>query len=126
MVLKTEDLVFARGEDGQLIAQEVEIETGGTVKVKPLTRGKLQEIYAKATSSDIKEKLESDNEVLKSGLAEPILSEKDLIHLKPQIAAAISTAIIAVSMGISQEEVKDQAQKVIADQEIELKKNLVN
>ncbi|GAG21712.1 unnamed protein product, partial [marine sediment metagenome] len=94
-MLKIEDMVFTRGEDGNLIAQEVELELAGRedkpkVKVKPLTRGKLQEIYSKATTGTPEEKIQADSDVIKNGLVEPVLTDDQLKDLKPQYAAAIS------------------------------------
>lgn len=124
-MLKTEDLIFNRGDDGNLIAQEItlEMEGGPVVRVKPLTRGKLQEIYAKAKSSNEQEKLESDNEIIRQGLVEPTLTEEQLKDLKPNYATAISIGILAVSLGITQKEVQEKAEKMIHEQEDELKKN---
>ena len=124
-MLRTEDMIFKRGEDSKLIAQEVELKLEGkpTIKVRPLTRGKLQEIYAISTSGSTEEKVKADSEVIKSGLVEPELTDEQLADLKPQYAGAISTAILSVSLGISQDEVTAQAEKVLSNQEAELKKN---
>jgi len=64
-MVNVDDMIFSRSGDGTLIPQEVELlllKDKPTVKIIPLTRGKLQEIYAQATSQDVKEKLE---EILK-------------------------------------------------------------
>jgi len=125
-MLRIEDMVFQRGETGELIAREVELEglpDKPKVKIKPITRGKLQEIYATSESSD-GNKAKSDIEIIKSGLVEPVLTDEQLADLKPQYANAISIAILAVSVGMSQEEVSNKAQdEVIKQQEIDLKKN---
>ena len=124
-MLRIEDMVFQRGETGELIAREVELEglpDKPKVKIKPITRGKLQEIYATSESSD-GNKAKSDIEIIKSGLVEPVLTDEQLADLKPQYANAISIAILAVSVGMSQEEVSNKAQdEVIKQQEIDLKK----
>jgi len=125
-MLKAEDMTFHRGEDGNLLPQEVTLDTlkdKPIVKIRPLSRGKLQEIYQKATSKDIKEKLEADSQTLIEGLVEPKLTEEQIKDLKPQFANAISIAIMALSLGITQDEVKDKAQEIINDQEDILKKN---
>ena len=127
-MLKAEDMVFQRNEQGNLIAQDVELETLSgdekpVVKVKPLTRGKLQEIHAKATSLTIEDRLSADIDVIKSGLVEPVLTEEQILDLKPQYAGAISTAILAVSLDVSQKDVNNQILEALSDQEAELKKN---
>jgi len=125
-MLKIEEMIFQRGEDGGLIAREVELDglpNKPKVKIKPITRGKLQEIYAKSEGS-AEDKAKADVEIIKSGLVEPELTDEQLTDLKPQFANAISVAILAVSVGMSQKEVSEKAQdEVIKQQEIELKKN---
>ena len=124
-LLTKNKLVLSRGEGGKLLAQEVVlegVEDKPIVKVYPLTRGKLQEIYQKANSSDINEKMASDNEILKFGLASPELTDEEIKDIKPNLATAITQAILSVSLGVSQEEIKKKAEEVIANQEIELLK----
>ena len=125
-MLRTEDMIFQRGETGELIAREVELEglpDKPKVKIKPITRGKLQEIYAKAEGS-VEDKAKADVDIIKNGLVEPVLTDEQLADLKPQYANAISVAILAVSVGMSQTEVSDKAQEELLKQsEAELKKN---
>ena len=126
-MLKAEDMVFHRGEDGNLLPQEVELETlkeKGTVKVRPITRGKLMEIYQKATSEDMQDKIKADSDIIKQGLIEPKLTEEQISDLKPTFASAVSTAIMAVSLGVSQHKVEEKSKELIKDQETELKKKL--
>ena len=124
-MVKVEDMIFTRTEEGTLIAQEVELESiegKPKVKLRPLTRGKLQEIYAQAQSVDAAEKAKADSMIIKEGLVEPVMTEEQIADMKPNWAGALSVAILSVSLGISQEDVGNQAQEVIANQEIELKK----
>ncbi len=124
MTIKAEDLVFQRGANAELIPQEVTLELEGNpiVKVIPLTRGRLQEVYAKAMSKDPNEKIQSDTMVLKSGLVEPKLTDEQLEDLKPQYSTAIILAIMSVSLGVSQKEVKKSAENLLSEQDEELKK----
>lgn len=124
-MLRIEDMTFQRGEDGNLIGREIELEglpDKPKVKIKPITRGKLQEIYATAESS-VQDKANADIEIIKNGLVEPVLTDEQLADLKPQFANAISIAILAASVGMSQKEIGDKASEVIKQQEAELKKN---
>jgi len=124
-MLNVKDIVFDRGENGQLIAQEVEldaIEGKPTVKVVPLTRGKLQEIYAKANGS-VDDKIDADNMAIQFGLVEPKLTEEQIRDLKPTYAAAITTAIMSASLGVTQKEVENQAKVFLEKEESNLKKN---
>jgi len=125
-MLKAEDMTFQRGEDGNLLPQEVTLENlkdKPTIKIRPLSRGKLQEIYQKAMSDNLQEKIKADTQTLKEGLVEPKLTDEQISDLKPQFANAISIAIMAISLGITQNEVKDKAQELLATEEDLLKKN---
>ena len=119
------DMIFTRGEDGNLIPQMVALESlegKPEVKLRPLTRGKLQELYVFANSNDPIEKAKADTEIIKQGLIDPKLTDEQIADLKPNWAGALSVAILSISLGITQTEVGDKAQEVIADQEIALKK----
>jgi hypothetical protein len=124
--LTKNDLVFTRGQDGALISQEValeNIEGNPTVKIIPLTRGKLQEIYAIATNGTPEEKAKADNDVIKNGLVSPKLTEQEIEDIKPQMALAIVQSILAISLGISQKEVEAKTkEQLILQQEYQLKK----
>jgi len=125
MVLNKDDLIFQRDEKGKLLAVEVELENiegKPRVKVRPLTRGKIQELYTKAKSDDDSIKLEADTEIIRSGLVEPILTEEEILDMKPNYATAVSIAILSASLGVSQEEVKEKAQNLIESEEENLKK----
>ncbi len=115
-MLTKEDCLFERDEEGNLIGRVVTLETlegKPEVKVKPLTRGKLMSIFQKAKDGSEEDKSKTDIDVIVSGLVEPVLSEKDIEVLKPSYASAIVTAIISVSLGISQDKVTKSAQDIL-------------
>ena len=121
-MLKSEEMVFSRGEDGNLIPQIIELESlpdKPQAKVKPLTRGKLQEIHSLATGSQ-EEKVKADLEILREGLVEPKMTDEQLQDLKPVYANALITAILAVSLDTSQEQISNQTTALQIDS---LKKN---
>ncbi len=123
-MLTKEDCLFERDEEGNLIGRLVTLETlegKPEVKVKPLTRGKLMSIFQKAKDGSEEDKSKTDIDVIVSGLVEPVLSEKDIEVLKPSYASAIVTAIISVSLGISQDKVTSSAQDILSA-EAEIKK----
>lgn len=125
MEVTKEQLIFARGEGGKLIPQDVileSIEGKPSIKAKPLTRGKLQEIYQRATSDDITEKVKADNDVIVNGLVSPELTEGEIEDMKPQMALAITQAILAISCGISQKEIGEKTNEAVQNQEELLKK----
>lgn len=124
-MVEISEMIFTRSEEGVLIPQEVELillPKNPKVKIIPLTRGKLQEIHAQATSGTIEEKIKADNEIIKIGLIEPKFTDEQLTDLKPNWANALATAILSISLGISQKEVSEKTQEVIEQQELELKK----
>ncbi len=123
--LTKDNLLFERDDKGELIEREVVLELlkdKPTVKVKPLTRGQLQRIRIKAVSSNIDERVESDNEIIREGLVSPKLTDEEIKDTKPQMANAIIMAIIAVSLDVSQTEVNKDVDKAIGTQEELIKK----
>jgi len=124
-MLKTEDIIFQRDEDGELISKEIIVEMlqdKPTIKAKPLTRGKLMEIHQMAQSSDSEEKAKSDTEILKHGLVKPELTEEQLKDLKPSYAGPIAIAIMSLSLGMPQKDIKDKSKEVLKNIEDDLKK----
>ena len=124
-MVEINDMLFTRSEDGTLIAQEVELENlpdKPKVKIVPLTRGKLQEVYALSNSSNIEDKTKSDLMVIQSGLIEPKLNDEQIADLKPKWANAITMAVLAISLDMPQSDIKYKADELIASQEAELKK----
>ncbi len=120
-----EQLIFSRGEGGKLISQDIVLENidgNPSVKIIPLTRGKLQEIYRKATSENQAEKLTADNDVIKYGLVSPELTDSEIDDLKPQMALNITQAILAFSLGITQKEIGEKTKEVVQNQELMLLK----
>ena len=125
-MVEIKDMIFTRSEDGVLIAQEIELESLADkpkVKLKPLTRGKIQEIYALANSDNIEDKAKSDIEIIKNGLVEPVMTDEQLTDLKPNWAVALTTAILAISLDIPQSEVASKTKEAIENEEVALKKN---
>lgn len=127
-MLNKEECLFERDEEGNLISKKITLELlkdRPEIVVRPLTRGKLMVTYQKAKDGTREEKVEADIEVIENGLVEPKLTREEIEVLKPNYAGAISTAILAISLGIEQKEVK-KATDIVLEQESELKKNLKN
>ncbi len=116
-----EQLIFSRGEGGRLIPQDIVLENidgNPSVKIVPLTRGKLQEIYQKATSDEQARKSATDNDAIKHGLISPKLTDEEINDLKPQMALNITQAILAISLGISQKEIGEKTKEIVQNQEL--------
>ena len=127
MTINKNAILFQRNGEGNLISREVELdalEGKPTVKIIPLTRGKLNDIYSKAKGGTIEEQTEADTEILRIGLVEPKLTDDEISDLMPQFASAITTAILAASLGLTQKQITDQAtQQVLTEADKFLKKN---
>lgn len=130
MTLKAEDMLFQRDDEGKLIPVEVSLGekfNNAKIKVKPLTRGRLQKILAGAKSEDPDKVTESDELVIKEGLIEPELSDEQRKYIKPPYATEIVTSILSVSLGMSKEELEEKMQntsksELVGTQEEEVKK----
>jgi len=125
MEISKEQLIFSRGEGGSLIPQEVELESiegKPSVKIIPLTRGKLQEIHQKATTGTVEERMAADGDIIKVGLISPKLTDEEINDMKPHMAVAISQAILSISLGMSQKEIGKKTDEVIQNQELMLSK----
>ena len=124
MLLNTKDILFQRNEKGELIAQEIELELlddKPTIKAVPITRGKLMELYSKY-GSNTSDWIKMQNDIIKFGLVEPKLNDQEIEDLKSNIATAISVGILSISLGMPQDAVNKQSEKVISEMEAELKK----
>lgn len=127
--LQLKDIVHERDEAGNLLPIEVELESyrifdtvekdgkkekvlkekGPSILVLPLSRGEIKTlamnlVKKKKEGKDVFETTEDqDGELIKNYLVEPKIPEEKIRDLKPEYAAAIATAIMAVSLNQSQE-----------------------
>ncbi len=100
--LNKEEILFKRGENGKLLPVEVILETlpkKPKVKIIPLTRGKIQEL----TNMNAEELKSYDEQIIVDYCTEPKFTVEELRDLLPaQYSVAIATAIMALSLGVSQ------------------------
>lgn len=123
--LTKDRILFTRGQDGVLIPQDVVLKSlpgEPTVKIVPITRGKLQELIKMAQSTDTEENKKADVELLKNGLVSPKLTDEEIEYVKPIELKAICQAILSLSSGVPEDEINSRAQDFIASQEVMLKK----
>lgn len=120
--LKKEQSLFKRGGDGELLSQEVTLELlkdKPVIKAIPMNVGKIQELYGAA-----KENNDPTKDIILNYCKEPCYSDEDLDVMKPQVAAAIVTAIMSLSLDMSQDEIKNEgAKKVLENNELMQKKS---
>ncbi len=124
--LKKEQILFKRGEDGQLLPEEIILETlddKPKIKYLPITYGKFQELKS-GLGADMQTSKEQDTKLILEHCLEPKLVEEEVKSLKPKEASAIVLAIISGSLGINQKDTKKQTTgQTLQNKEVELKKN---
>ena len=124
MLLNKEESLFIRDEKGELIPQEVELtllKDKPIIKAIPLTRGEIQTLALSKEGDTTKDQ---DVDIVIRCCKEPIYTEEEAKYVKPKISTAIVTAIMALSLGVSQDTFgKQSKQDVIVNEEYQLKKN---
>jgi hypothetical protein len=113
--LTKERSLFARDENGNLLPVEIELELledKPLVKVIPLTKGEIKRIYSETQGGDTTKN--QDDEIILKNCVNPKYDEKEVKALKPIVANAIVTAIMSISLGVSQDEIQNSAKKKLA------------
>jgi len=121
--LKKEGTLLPRGENGELLPIEVELKSldGQKIMVLPLTRGEIQRMYSDAKSGDTTR--DQDEKIILEKCINPKYTEEEVKFLKPKIAIAIVTAILAVSLDMNPDEMSErQRDELLNSPEMELKK----
>lgn len=111
MYLDKNETLVSRDENGNVIPVEVVLELvidKPSIKITPLLKGELQRIYNSGDNSKI-----TDDEIILNHCIEPKYSEEEIKFLKPSIYGAIVTAIVALSLGITQDNVKEASTKEV-------------
>lgn len=136
--LKKEEALHERDEKGEFIPQEVELELlreyesvstgegnletkkvikkhGPSVMIIPLGRGKLKKLVSgkKIKNDKMETSKDEDDEIILNNCIDPKFSEEEVKAMLPKKAGAISTAILAFSMGISQSDMEGATKAVI-------------
>jgi len=132
-MLELKDILHQRGEDGELLPLEVELEAlreyetvegedgkkkqvvkekGPTVKVTPMSRGEIKALMAdvkKATKegNEFETSKDQDGEIIKKHLIEPKVPDDKIVDMKPEKAGAITTAIMAISLDVDQKTMQE-------------------
>lgn len=123
--LNKEKSLFERDEKGELLGVEVELEDikdKPLIRIKPMTRGKLQRIYADSkggiTNTD------QDVDIIIDHCIEPKFNNGEIKVMRPKFSSSIVTAIVAESLGLSQDEIrKMSAEQAVKTSEDYLKKS---
>ncbi len=136
--LKKEEALHERDEKGNFIPQELELEllreyeevydgegnlekkkvikkNGPSIMAIPLGRGKLKSLVSgkKIKNKEMETSKDEDDEIILKNCVDPKFSEEEVKAMWPKKAGAISTAILAFSMGITQSEMEGASKAVI-------------
>ena len=105
--LEKKEILHTRDERGKLLPLKVKLELlegDKYVMVTPMPRGELQRVYTDNVGGKGGEEQESN--IIKDHLHKPELTEDEIRALKPNYANAIITAIVSISTGMDQDEVR--------------------
>ena len=108
--LGKEETLFERDDEGKLLPQEVCLKTlKGTPSIRalPMTRGKLKRIISEAKDGETDS--DQDAKIILDHCINPKYTEEEVKSLKPAYAGAIVTSILALSMGVEEETLKDKS-----------------
>jgi|GEM_PF-2160154 len=106
--LDLKQAVFQRDENNKLIAQEVVLELledKPLMKLTPLLKGEIQRVVSATKNTGTTEK-ELDNEIISQHTVEPSITLEQAKDLKLDYAQAIIVALMSISIGKTQTEMK--------------------
>lgn len=118
--LEKDKTLVKRDETGSLIPIEVTLELlkdKPKVKLIPLLKGELQKIYKMSDE----EKSKADINMILKNVIEPSYTEEEIKDIKPDIYGSLTTAILSISTGMSQEDINNVTIQSVIDG-IDLKK----
>lgn len=118
--LKKEDTLIKRDENGNLIPVEITLELlpdKPLVKITPMLKGELQRLY----SLSEEEKAKCDDELIIKHCHEPKYNSEELRFIDLKVYNALVTAILSLSLGVTQEEIKNASVKTLIS-ELDAKK----
>lgn len=110
--LQKEKTLIPRDENGNLIPVETILELlddKPTIKAIPLTKGELQKMF----SATDEEKEQISNQIVIKNCIEPKYTEEEIKFLKTDVYGAIIIAILGLSTGMSQEDIKNKTKDII-------------
>jgi len=124
MYLEKEKTLFGRDEEGNILPVEVELELledKPKIKVTPMTKGELNKLWTEVAGGNTT--VEQDEEIILKHCVQPKYTEDEVKVMKPQFSSAIVTAILAISLGVTQKSISDATvAKAIEMQDVLLKK----
>lgn len=107
--LEKENSLIQRDTEGKLLPVDVTLELlddKPTIKITPLTKGDLQELFSKPDSED---------EIIRRNIISPEYTEEEFKFIKPNTYGAMKMAILSLSTGSSQEDMQKSTVKALID-----------
>lgn len=125
VLLNKQDTLFERNEEGELLSVELILETlpdNPKIAAIPLTKGKIKELFNGLDEGETTK--DQDAEIILNYCVNPKFDADEVAFIKPNISSAIVTAILSMSLGVSQEKVKEeQTKEIIKSEDKEIKKS---
>ncbi len=112
--LEKENSLIQRDGEGKLLPVELTLELlddKPKIKVTPLTKGDLQELFANPDSED---------EIIRRNIISPEYTEEEFKFIKPTMYGAIKMALLSLSTDSSQEDMQKSTVKALLDKKKDL------
>jgi len=110
VMLDKETSLFKRDENGNLIARTVTLELLNDkpeIKITPMLRGEIQRLMSELKGGETNK--QQDEQIIMEHCKEPIYTKAESSDIKPKIAGAIVTAILAASLDITQKKLEESS-----------------
>ena len=121
--LNKDEVLIKRNEKGELLPVDVTLELledKSIVQLIPLTKGDIQELYSIESKT---ERFEIENRLISEHLVNPKLTIEEVKVMKPSIYGATLTALLSISLDMTQEELRKIADESVIEN-LEVKKKL--
>jgi len=120
--LEKERTLIKRDENGNVIPIEVTLdllEDKPVVKVTPLLKGEIQRML----SGTEEEREKCEEEIVINHCVEPSYTEEEMKYIQPEMYGALKIAILSISTGRGQKEIREETTRQIVN-DLELKKKI--
>jgi len=118
-----DEILIKRNENGELLPIDVTLELleeKPNIQLVPLTKGDIQELYSTESKT---ERFEIENRLISEHLVNPKLTIEEVKVMKPSIYGATLTALLSISLDMTQEELRKIADESVIEN-LEVKKKL--
>lgn len=104
-IIKKEDFLFERDDQGVLVPVQVDLKEpfNYSVMLRPIARGRLLKMFQDAKINPAKDGAAEDAALVLEFCAHPALTADDISRAKPSFITAIAAAIMDLSLGVPAE-----------------------